>query len=279
MDNKIYPCLWFNNNAKEAAQFYCLTFKNCSIIDDTPLVVTFESNGQKFMCLNGGSQHHFNPSISFYVVCETEEEINSTWENLQKDGQELMPLDKYDWSQRYGWVRDKFGVSWQLSLSKMEDVGQKFSPFLMFTGDQSGKAEDAVNFYTSIFKDSNIVGILRNNEADNESTGTVKHAQFSLGNNVFMVMDNSLENKFTFNEAISFVVDCDTQKEIDYFWKKLSEGGKEDMCGWLKDKFGVSWQIVPSILSELMTDPEKAEKVIKVFMQMKKFDIAKLVDV
>lgn len=137
MKKQIYPCLWFNGQAKAAADFYCSVFKNSKIIADTPMVVNFELNGKKFMGLNGGPD-------------------------------------------------------------------------------------------------------------------------------------------FTFNEAVSFVVECDNQEEIDHYWNKLTEGGEESRCGWLKDKFGVSWQIVPSILGKLMSDPEKGQRVVQAFMNMKKFDIAAL---
>ena len=137
MSNSIYPCLWFDGQAKAAAEFYCSVFKNAKILSDTPMVVTFELNGKKFMGLNGGP-------------------------------------------------------------------------------------------------------------------------------------------KFKFTEAVSFVVECETQEEIDNYWSRLTEGGQESMCGWLKDKFGLSWQIVPSILSKLMSDPERAPRVMQAFMQMKKFDIEKL---
>ena len=137
MTNQIYPCLWFDGQAKEAAEFYCSVFKNSKITADTPMVVTFELNGKLFMGLNGGPN-------------------------------------------------------------------------------------------------------------------------------------------FKFNEAVSFVVPCETQDEIDYYWNKFTEGGQESMCGWCKDKFGVSWQIVPTILNKLMTDPERAPRVMQAFLQMKKFDIKKL---
>lgn len=278
MKNMIYPCLWFKGEAKKAAEFYCSVFNNSVIIDDNQLVVTVESSGQKFMCLNGGPEFTFNPSVSFFILCETEEEINKTWKALLEGGSVLMSLEKYDWSTRYGWVQDRFGISWQLSLGKMEEVGQKFTPFLMFTGKQAGNAEQAVQFYTSLFENSGIAGILKYTKGENEVEGTVKHAQFKLGDYVFMATDSSFQHQFGFNEAISFVVECDTQMEIDYYWEKLSHGGQESMCGWLKDKFGVSWQIVPSILSQLISDPSRSERVIKAFMQMKKFEIDKLVN-
>ncbi|MBD0332686.1 MAG: VOC family protein [Chitinophagaceae bacterium] len=276
MKNKIYPCLWFNGNAKEAATFYCSVFKDTNIEADTPLVVTLESAGQKFMLLNGGPEFTFNPSISFFVLCETEEEVDKAWNSLVAEGSVLMPLDKYEWSEKYGWVQDRFGISWQLSFGKMQDVGQKFTPTLMFTGPQHGRAEEAVHFYTSVFDNSAIIGILRYSKGDNDVEGTVKHAQFKLDGNVFMVMDSSYPHAFHFNEAISFVVACETQEEIDYYWSKLTEGGSEGHCGWLKDKFGVSWQVVPTILERLMSEPVRRDRVMQAFMQMKKFDIEQL---
>lgn len=139
MTNQIYPCLWFDGQAKAAADFYCSIFENSKITTDTPMVVNFELNGKKFMGLNGGPQYKFSP-------------------------------------------------------------------------------------------------------------------------------------------ATSFVVDCETQEEIDFYWEKLGDGGIYNQCGWLDDKFGVSWQIVPTILGKLMADPENAPRVMQAFMQMKKFDIVKLMN-
>lgn len=276
MKNPIYPCLWFDGNAKVAADFYCSVFKNSKIIVDTPMVVNFELHGKKFMGLNGGPQFKFNPSISFFIVCETEDEIDSAWVKLIEGGMAMMPLDKYPWSERYGWVKDKFGLSWQLMMGSSETMGQKIIPAFMFTGLQTGKAEQAMNFYASIFSDSKIKDINRYVADEHDVEGTFKHARFHLGKENFVAMDSSAPHGFQFNEAISFVVDCETQEEIDHYWNKLTEGGQESMCGWLKDKFGVSWQIVPIMLGKLMSDPKKSQQVMTVFMQMKKFDIEKL---
>jgi len=277
MKNIIYPCLWFDGKAKEAASFYCSVFNNSVITAENPIVVTFESAGQKFMCLNGGPQYTFNPSISFFVLCETEEEVDKAWKNLLEGGSVLMPLDKYDWSAKYGWVQDRFGLSWQISLGKRDEVGQKFTPMLMFTGKQNGRAEQAFQFYTSLFANSSVKGVLRYNKGENEVEGAVKHAQFSLGKYAFMAMESSLPHHFSFNEAISFVVECKTQEDIDYYWEKLSAVPEAEQCGWLKDKFGISWQIVPEILGKLMSDPSKSERVMQAFLQMKKFEIDKLI--
>jgi predicted 3-demethylubiquinone-9 3-methyltransferase (glyoxalase superfamily) len=277
MRNQIMPCLWFDDKAKEAAEFYCSVFPDTVVTSKNHIVVTIESSGQKFMLLNGGPHFTINPSVSFFVVYDTIEEVDKIWNILLKGGSVLMPLDKYDWSEKYGWIQDQFGVSWQLSVGKLKDYGQKFSPSLLFTNKYAGKAEQAIRFYTSLFDESSVDRIERYTANDPDVEGTIKFAQFRLGKQVFMAMDSSLAHQFIFNEAVSFVVDCKTQDEIDYYWDKLSAVPEAEQCGWLKDQFGVSWQIVPAILGELMSDPSRSEKVIQAFMQMKKFDIEKLI--
>ncbi len=278
MKETITPCLWFDNQAKEAGAFYCSQFKNAKIVAQSPIVTELEFSGQHLTLLDGGPMYRPNASISLFYVCETEEEINRIWEALTKEGSVLMPLDKYDWSERYGWVNDQYGVSWQICLGKLEDVGQRITPSLLFTGDQYGRAEEAIEHYSTIFKDVKQDGILHygNDEAP-EQAGKVKHAQIAFNGNKLMFMDSMQAENVAFNEGVSFTIHCETQQEIDYYWSKLTEGGEESMCGWLKDKFGVSWQIIPTILNKLMSDPEKAGKAAQAFMQMRKFDIEKLV--
>ncbi len=282
---KITPFLWFDNQAWEAADYYISVFKNSKILDvarngDAVMVVSFSLGGQKFSALNGGPQFKPNPSVSFFVVCETEAETDAVWKALSDGGMALMPLDQYEWSPKYGWVQDRFGVSWQVSQGKLDDtLGQKFSPSLLFTGPQSGKAEAAVQFYTSVFSPSSVTGILKYGPGEPGREGTVKHAQFSLNDETFMAMDNPMDQPFTFNEALSFVVNCKTQEEVDYYWEKLTaNGGEESMCGWLKDPFGVSWQIVPEVLPQLLSDPDpaKAQRAMAAMMQMRKIEIGKL---
>jgi len=148
---------------------------------------------------------------------------------------------------------------------------------MLFTGDQFGRAEEAITFYSSVFENS-ATDLLMYYEGNDPNEGTVLYSEFNLNHYSIIAMDGPGVHEYTFNEAVSFVVSCQTQEEIDYYWSKLSEGGSEWQCGWLKDKFGVSWQIVPEVLFTLMSDPSKSERVIKAFMQMKKFDIQKLVN-
>jgi predicted 3-demethylubiquinone-9 3-methyltransferase (glyoxalase superfamily) len=279
MNNNIHPCLWFDGNAKAAADLYCSLFPNSKINADTPMVVNFELAGQKFMGLNGGPMFKPNASISFTVICETDDETNELWKHLSAGGMIMMPLDKYEWSERYGFLQDRFGVCWQIMKGKYSDVNQKITATLLFTGNSFGQAEKAVKFYMEVFPQSSIDGILLYTKEEGEAAGTVKHSQFILDKKVFMAMDGAGNHSFPFNEAISFVVDCETQEEIDFYWNKLTaDGGQESQCGWLKDKFGISWQIVPAVLGKLMTDPERSQKVMQAFMKMKKFDIATLMN-
>ncbi len=191
----------------------------------------------------------------------------------------MMPLDQYPWSGKYGWLNDSYGLSWQISLGKLEETQNKISPSFLFMGSDHPFSEQAVHFYTSVFPSSSIHHILKYGADEGEVEGSVKHAQFNLQNQSFMLMGNSMEHQFDFNEAISFQVFCDTQDEIDFFWDKLSEGGSESQCGWLKDKYGVSWQIVPSNLGELMSNPEKSGRVMEAFLKMKKFDLNALMNI
>lgn len=294
---KIIPNLWFDSKAEEAAKFYSTLFphsrdgaitrygKEGFEIHGQPegkvMTVEFELAGYKFVGINGGPHFKFTPAISFWVVCETEKEVDTLWGKLSEGGAPLMELQKYDWSEKYGWIMDNYGLTWQISLGRLSDVGQTITPSLLFVGRQHGRAEEAIRLYSSIFRGSNSTGILRYGAGESpEKEGTVKHAQFSLGGEVFMAMDSALEHSFTFNEAISLMVNCESQEEVDYFWEKLSEGGDEkaQQCGWLKDRYGVSWQVSPTVLQTMITDPDpkKVARVTKAFLAMKKFDIAEL---
>lgn len=278
MQTEIYPCLWLDGKAEEALQFYVSAFPNSNMLDSNPIVARANLNGRKLMGLNGGPRYKPNPSISLFVQLESEHEIHDLYAKLSKDGQVMMPLGKYDWSDYYAFFSDQYGVAWQLMKGPYSDVGQSVAPCLLFVGQDFGKAEDALKHYTGIFPDSSVEGILHNPKANPTEPDSVMHSQFRLGQNVFMAMDGAGEHHFQFSEGVSFVIECDTQAEIDYFWQKLCEGGREDMCGWVKDKFGVSWQIVPTVLGQLMADPAKGPKVIKAFLNMRKFDIQALLD-
>jgi predicted 3-demethylubiquinone-9 3-methyltransferase (glyoxalase superfamily) len=277
MNNNIHPCLWFDGHAREAAALYCSLFENSRITVDTPMVVSFELTGKKFMGLNGGPVFTINPSISLFAVNPSVDETNKLWNTLIEGGAALMPIDKYPWSERYGWLRDRFGVTWQISAAYEEDAEQTITPSLLFTNQQFGRAAEAIQFYTSVFDNSATSNLIHYPAGDNNA-GKVMFSEFKLNKYNLIAMDGPGVHDYTFNEAVSLVVECETQEQIDYYWNKLTEGGKESRCGWLVDKFGISWQIIPAIIGRLMGDPEKGKRVMQAVMKMKKLDIATMID-
>lgn len=293
--SKITPFLWFDSNAEEAANFYVDVFDNSKIFsitrynDDsakasgqksgTAMTIAFQLEGQSFSALNGGPHFKINPSISFFVYCESENRIEKLYNKLIDGGVVMMPLDKYDWSPKYAWVQDKFGVSWQLDVEKINN-SQKILPALLFANKKFARVKEAVSFYTSVFPDSKIILESPFPPADDIPKDALLFSQFNLSDYLLNAMSGgTLKHDFDFNEAFSFVVNCKDQNEVDYYWNKLiSDGGAESQCAWLKDKFGVSWQIVPNRLMELLSDPNpaKAQKVMKAMLQMKKIIIVDL---
>jgi predicted 3-demethylubiquinone-9 3-methyltransferase (glyoxalase superfamily) len=189
-----------------------------------------------------------------------------------------MPYNTYPWAKKYGWVQDRFGVSWQLSWSEYHTMPQKITPLLMFTQKGAGKAKMALEKYTKIFPDSSIDMTVPYAAGEGDVEGYLKHARFTLCGQGFMAMDSSGPHAFTFNEAFCLLVNCDTQEEIDAYWKALSAVPEAEQCGWLKDEFGVSWQIVPRQLGTMMScgDAAKVARVTAAFMKMKKFNIQEL---
>lgn len=294
---KIVPHLWFDKQAKEAAEFYISLFPDSKITNVTTLhgtpsgdadIVSFTLWGYEFMSISAGPYFTFNPSISFMVNfdpaqdSEAKNRIDEIWNKLADGGKILMPLDTYPFSERYGWIQDKYGLSWQLILTNAD--GEKRPPIipsLLFVENMCGKAEEATNFYVSTFKNTKRGMIARYGagmEPDKE--GTIMFTDFTLENQWFAAMDSAREHDYHFNEAVSFIVNCETQEEIDEYWKKLSAVPEAEQCGWLKDQYGVSWQIVPTTMNDMMSKgtKEQIDRLTQAFLPMKKFDIQKLKD-
>ncbi|QTN00742.1 VOC family protein [Sediminibacillus dalangtanensis] len=292
-NQNIVPHLWFDKEANDAAKFYASIFPESRITNVTTLqatpsgdsdLVSFELWGQEFMAINAGPFFKFNPSVSFMVNFDPSQEkdasekINKVWNKLSKGGSVLMPLDKYPFSDKYGWIQDKYGLSWQLVLSNPEGEDRPtILPSLMFVGDKCGRAEEAIHFYMSIFNNSKqglIARYPQDMEPDKE--GTIMFSDFMLENQWFAAMDSARDHEFNFIEAISFMVKCETQDEIDYYWDKLSAVPESEQCGWLKDKYGLSWQIVPREKDEMMSNnstQEQISRVTQATLKMKKIDL------
>ncbi len=271
MNKSMYPCIWCNHDARVMADFYVGTFPDSRVVDENQAVVVFTVNNQRIMLLNGGDMFNPTPTIALRYLTSEEAEIEDIYRKLRDGGKDLIPLNEYSFSKRYAWVEDRFGMTWQLYTSKKEDIIQKIVPTLMFVDKNNGKAEEAMNFYTSIFPDSNLKTIQRyTSDGQEETPGNIEHGQFVLNNFLMMIKDSSYPHSFNFSEGISMVVECNTQEEIDTYWGLLTrEGGEGGTCGWLKDKYGMNWQIVPATIDKLMRSP----KVQKAMMGMQKLDI------
>lgn len=289
----IVPCIWLDDQAEQAAAFYVQTFPNGRITAkshypqslDNPsgkprgslLTVELEVAEQRFTVLNGGPLFSPNPSISFFVRVDTPAEADRLYAALAEGGEALMPIDSYPWSERYGWIKDRFGVSWQVIAGRRPEGAAVIAPCLMFAGLQHRKAEEAMRLYAGIFPNSRVESVERYAPGEGPE-GTVKHGRFAIDGQDMVAMDSHVDHGFTFNEGLSLQVMCDGQPELDRYWEALSEGGEKGPCGWLKDRFGVSWQVVPSEIAEWMTSPDVAavDRAFEAMLKMTKLDIAAL---
>lgn len=285
---KVVPHLWFDKEAVEAAQWYMSLFEDSKmlqtqILQGTPSgevqTVDFQLAGIQFSAISAGPYFAFNPSVSLMVSCVDAAEVDELYHHLVKNGDVLMPLGDYPFSKRYAWIQDRFGLNWQLMLNEGAAENQKIRPNLLFAGEACGKAKAALDYYLSVFEGSEkkAVSLYEPGEAD-DSRAEVKYSEFLFKENQFILMDHGLGGDFSFNEAISFMILCVTQAEIDYYWDKLSFVPEAEQCGWVKDQFGVSWQIVPARLNELLsTGTEKEiDRVTQTMLKMKKLDIERL---
>jgi predicted 3-demethylubiquinone-9 3-methyltransferase (glyoxalase superfamily) len=285
---KITPHLWFDRRSRDALALYTGAFENSRVKSSTTLgntpsgsveIVVLELAGQTLQCLFAGPEFKFTPAVSFLAACATKEETEALWNRLSEGGNILMPFASYPFSELYGWCQDRYGLSWQVMFVSGREIEQKITPTLMFTGANCGKAEEAMRFYTSLFPDSAVGHVARYGAGEiPETEGTVKYGAFTLAGQNFVVMDSARAHPFAFNEAISFIVRCEDQQEVDRYWAALSADPSAEQCGWLKDRYGLSWQIVPNAMDEMMKrgSPEQMARVTQAFLKMKKFDIATL---
>jgi predicted 3-demethylubiquinone-9 3-methyltransferase (glyoxalase superfamily) len=284
---KITPCLWFDNKAEDAARFYTSIFKNSKLgkkatynaesskasgmPEGSLMTIAFKLEGQEFLGLNGGNFFKFTPATSFMVYCKTTAEVDQLWNKLSEGGKTLMELAEYPFSKRYGWLEDKYGVSWQIMQGKSK---QKITPSILFVGKHAGKAKEAMKLYTKTFKKSKVNMVDTYKKGEQDKPGNIKYANLTLDGYDFVVMDSSYDHKFTITQAVSYIIMCKDQKEIDHFYK-LAQGGQIQPCGWILDKYGVAWQITPANWEKLITS-KNGDKYMHAMMQMKKLDMKKL---
>lgn len=301
----IVPNIWCQGNAEEAGHFYANVFPNTeswvssrypetglldfqTALAGKPLTVEVKIGDYEISLINAGEEFTPNPAISFMVTFDPRNyddsadaaraALDQVWVGLNDGGTALMPLDSYPFSEHYGWVQDRFGVSWQLiTPDPLSEPRPFIRPSLMFAGPAQNHAGQAVNHYLDTFGEVFGDSDLGQFETYDEWTGpaepgALQFGDFRIGDNWLVAMDSGAEQAFTFTEGVSLEVRCEDQAEIDALWDALSAVPEAEQCGWLTDRFGVHWQIIPRDIGALMERPEAFEHL----MSMKKIVIADL---
>lgn len=268
MENKFAPCLWVDNQVEEMTELYTKVFENGKplktlyFLEDAHgkigdiLTQSVQLANQEFILLNGGPEFKATPSISYMVTCTSETQLQVLWQELSEGGKLLMNLVIYPGVGQFGWLEDRFGISWQFSLDQSSS-SQKITPCFMFSGEQYGNASRAVAEWIEVFQSGEILEHYSNEDS------TTKLAKFTLHQQEFMAMDSAVDHNFTFSLANSFYVYCENQKEIDRLWTAITSKGTEMPCGWMGDRFGVAWQTVTRDM-DTMLDRKNLTKALAV---------------
>lgn len=292
---KIVPNLWFDHVAVEAVDFYLSAFPNArklatqyypmeGLLDfqeelaGKALTVDFEIAGFRFIAINAGPEFTPTPSLSFLLNFDPSQDpdaqahLDDLWDALGDGGTALMPLDSYDFSPHYGWMQDRYGISWQLMLTNPEGEPRPFiTPDLLFGGPAQNRAAEAAAFYVDTFPGSRVGTDMRYPaQAGPAAPGSVMFTDIEVFGQWFALMDSAADQDFTFNPAVSLMILCEDQPEIDRYWQALSAVPEAEQCGWCTDQFGVSWQVVPANMESLMAAPDAFPKMLA----MRKIDIA-----
>ena len=282
MDQVITPAIWCDGTADEAAQFYTDVFRDASIAEQVPgLAATVSIYGFKLSLINGGNQYAPNPSISCILNFDPllfggEEQARAYLDELYKrlsTGGVLMELGEYPFSPRYAWVRDRFGMTWQLMLTDPDGDPRPFViPSFMFGGTNHANAEEATDAWIALFDNSRRGVLYRYKEGGPLDAGTVMFTDFTLRGTWMAATDSGTFHDFTFTPGVSIIVSCRDQEEIDRYWAGLSAVPEAERCGWCVDRWGVSWQVVPHNIAELMADAATRDKIL----HMGKIDLTEL---
>ena len=288
----IIPHIWINRVADDATEFYLSALPDTRVVErwtypeeglldfqeefaGEPLTVEFDIGGYRLAMINAGDEFTPTPAISFFLNFDPSQrddargDLDRTWARLTDGGQVLLELGEYPFSPHYGWVADRYGVNWQLMLTDPEGEPRPFViPNLMFCGPAQNKAQEAVDFYASVFPEAQV-----GNRVHYEgSTDSVIFSEFQIRGEWLTAMDSAVEQPFTFTPGISLLFNARGQEEIDHLWNALSAVPEAEQCGWLQDRYGVSWQIAPDNLNELLERPGAYAHL----MEMKKIVIAEL---
>ena len=286
MTAPLMPAFWCNGTLAEQTRAYAGLFPG-ALIDGRPAAVwgpgamaaLLTLDGCDVQLIDGGPMYAPTPALSLFVQRQTEAGVRALWDGLADGGTVLMPLDAWPWARLFGWVQDRWGVTWPVNLGPLHEVGRAITPYLTFTGPAAGKARAALDLYARALPGLTVDGIHDHDGSGPDPAGTVMHAQIRLRGGTMMLSDSAHPHAWGFTPGTSLSVLCDTQDQVDRLWDLLSsEGGQPARCGWLTDPFGVSWQIVPRLLHDTMltgTADQKA-RLVAAFLPMGKLDIATL---
>ena len=292
----IVPNLWFDGSAREAVDFYLEALPDCHVTDVShypheglppfqeamagqELTIEFTVAGQRLVAINAGAEFRPNPSISLMlnfdpsVDAQAQEHLHRVWQALGRGGTALAPLGETSFSRCFGWMQDRYGVCWQLILTDPRGAPRPFVlPSLLFAGPQRGSALQAIEYYVDVFRPraemAGLGTVIPHSRTGKDSTedasddGLLEFADFQLCGQWLTAADDTGSADFTFTEGVSLQVDCADQTEIDRLWKLLSSSPEAEACGWCRDRFGVSWQIVPANIGELMQRPKAYERLL-----------------
>ena len=282
MDQVITPAIWCDGTADEAAQFYADVFRDASIAEQAPgIAATVSIHGFRLSLINGGNQYAPNPSISCILNFDPllfggEEQARAYLDELYKrlsTGGVLMELGEYPFSPRYAWVRDRFGMTWQLMLTDPDGDPRPFViPSFMFGGTNHANAEEATDAWIALFDNARRGALYRYEEGGPLDAGTVMFTDFTLRDTWMAATDSGTFHDFTFTPGVSMIVSCRDQEEIDRYWAGLSAVPEAERGGWCVDRWGISWQVVPHNIAELMADAATRDKIL----HMGKIDLTKL---
>ena len=282
MDQRIIPAIWCDGTADEAARFYADVFREGSVVEQAPgLAATVSIHGFRLSLINGGDQYAPNPSISCILNFDPllfggEEQARAYLDELHErlsTGGVLTELGEYPFSPRYAWVRDRFGMTWQLMLTDPAGEPRPFIlPSFMFGGPNHANAEEATEAWIALFDDARRGALRRYGEAGPMEAGVVMFTDFTLRGTWMAAMDSGASQDLTFTRGVSMIVSCRDQEEIDRYWAGLSAVPEAERCGWCVDRWGVSWQVVPDNIAELIADAATREKIL----QMGKIDLTRL---
>ena len=282
MDQLITPAIWCDGTADEAARFYADVFREGSIVEQVPgLAATVSIHGFRLSLMSGDDQDAPEPVDQLHPELRPAPVrrrgagpgyLDELYERLSAGGV-LMELGEYPFSPRYAWVRDRFGMTWRLMLTDPAGEPRPFIlPSFMFGGTNHANAEEATEAWIALFDDSRRGALRRYEEGGPMEAGTVMFTDFTLRGTWMAAMDSGAFHDFTFTPGVSMIVSCRDQEEIDRYWSGLSAAPQAERCGWCVDRWGVSWQVVPHNIAELMADAAIRETIL----HMGKIDLAGL---